>query len=89
MDVYRPDGTYVTSSTFVWPGCNCGGLLDMSNLLVKFPSDASEDERAALVAGLMLVEYTVMELKRQQERSNRNRSAGGEGGGPVNAEMAR
>ena len=33
--------------------------------------------RAALVAGIMLVEYTVMEQKRQQERDNRNNGAPG------------
>ena len=87
VDVYRADsGEYVTSSTFVWPGWNCAGMLDMTNLLITFPRDATDDERAALIAGLMLVEYTVMERRRQQERNNRNQ--GGDGA-PGNAEMAR
>ena len=84
VDVYR-NGEYVNSSTWVWPGCNCGGLLDMSNIVVHFPQNANDEERAALVAGLMLVEYTLMELKRQQERNQRNN----QGGAPQNAEMQR
>ena len=45
----------------------------MTNLLITFPRDATDDERAALIAGLMLVEYTVMERRRQQERQELER----------------
>ena len=75
VDVFTPGGEYINTSTFVWPGCNCGGLTERSNLIAAFPEGASTDERAALIAGLMLVEYTVMEKKRQQD------GGGGGGGG--------
>lgn len=76
VDVFGPDGEFQNSSSFVWPGCNCGGLTDRSNIVANFASSATPDERAALVAGLMLVEYTVMEKRRQQDNNG-----GGGGGG--------
>ena len=67
MDVYAPDGSYVTTVTWVWPGCACGSFADRSDVIVRFPSDANYAQRAALMGGVMLVEYTSMELKRTQE----------------------
>ena len=69
IDLYTPDGKYINSSSFVWPGWNCAGLTDRSNIAVSFPDGASANDRASLVAGMMLIEYAVMELKRQQWRS--------------------
>ena len=92
VDVYLPSGEYVNSSTFVWPGCNCGGMLDMTNLFIQFPQGSTDESRAALLAGMMLVEYTVQELKRLHDRQRRNQNqsyAGGDGGAPVSAQMER
>ena len=52
VDVYGPDGRYVNTSTFVWPGCNCGGLSDLSNFAVAFPAEANAEQRATLLGGL-------------------------------------
>ena len=41
----------------------------------------------ALLGGMFLVEYTIMELKRQQEKENNNQ--GGGGGAPEQQQMAR
>ena len=87
IDVYGPDDQYINTSTFVWPGCNCGGLTDLSNFAIQFPPGSTADQRATLLAGMFLVEYTVNELRRQ----NNNNGGGGGGGGapPKNNEMER
>ena len=34
----------------VFPGCNCGGITERSNLVLRFPPNATPKQRAALVA---------------------------------------
>jgi hypothetical protein len=91
VDVYTPDGVYVNSSTFVWPGCNCGGpLSERSNLLIRFPRDSSARQRTALIAGLMLVDYTAMEVHRLKDGSTSTTvNTGIKGGAPIVSEMER
>ena len=48
IDVYGPDDQYINTSTFVWPGCNCGGLTDLSNFAIQFPPGSTADQRATL-----------------------------------------
>eukprot|EP00308_Calcidiscus_leptoporus_P001942 CAMPEP_0119353074 /NCGR_PEP_ID=MMETSP1334-20130426/2289_1 /TAXON_ID=127549 /ORGANISM="Calcidiscus leptoporus, Strain RCC1130" /LENGTH=304 /DNA_ID=CAMNT_0007366277 /DNA_START=57 /DNA_END=971 /DNA_ORIENTATION=+ len=86
VDVKDAHGAAVDPSTFVWPGCNCGGLTDLSNMVVAFPKDATANERAALMGVIMLVEFTVMEMRRQ---NNKNNGGGGGGAPPGAVEMAR
>lgn len=86
VDVYGPDGSPDTPSTFVWPGCNCGGLTDLSNMVIAFPEGTTADQRSALLAGMMLIEFTVMEMRRQNKKNN---NGGGGGGAPQNEEMKR
>jgi hypothetical protein len=57
IDVFGPDSEYINTSTFVFPGCNCGGLTDRSNFVVAFPPGANAEQRATLLAGMMLIEY--------------------------------
>ena len=66
----------------ITPGCNCGGLNDLSNIVVAFPEGATADERTALLNGLMLIEFTVMETRRQ----NKNDGGGGGGGAPPSSQ---
>jgi len=87
VDVYGPDGRYVNTSTFVWPGCNCGGLSDLSNFAIAFPAEANAEQRATLLGGMMLIEFTINESRRTDNSNNRG---GGSGGAPpANNEMAR
>ena len=74
-----------SSQWFVWPGCNCGGMTDLTNMMIKFPEDAPPEKRAAILAGMMLIEYAVQEKKRQDSKGG----GGGGGGGPENASMER
>lgn len=68
VDVFGPDGEYLVSATWVWPGCACGASAsDRSAVIIRFPAETSGASRAALLGGVMLVEYTSMELKRAQE----------------------
>jgi len=83
VDVYDANGVLLKPSTFVFPGCNCGGLHDMTNMVIAFPEGATADERTALLAGMMLIEFTVMERRRQENKDN------GGGGAPANKEMER
>lgn len=85
VDIKKADGKYEAPSTFIWPGCNCGGLTDLTNMVVVFPDNASADERSAIIAGMMLIEYSVMELRRQNQKDN----GGGAGGAPPKQEMTR
>ena len=43
IDVYGPDDQYINTSTFVWPGCNCGGLTDLSNFAIQFPPGSTAE----------------------------------------------
>jgi len=79
IDVYGPDMKYINTSAFVWPGCNCGGLTDLSNFTVQFPEGATADQRASLLGAMFLVEFTVNEFRRQ----NNNNNGGGGGGAPA------
>jgi len=85
VDITDANGTLLPPSTFVWPGCNCGGLNDLSNFIIAFPDGTSADERSALIAGMFLLEFTVMELRRQNNKDN----GGGGGGAPESKEMQR
>jgi len=67
-----------SSQWFVWPGWNCAGIVDLTNILIKFPENAPPEKRAALLAGMLLIEYAVQEKKRQDGGGG----AGGGGGGP-------
>ena len=89
VEVYTPDGSYLNSSSFVYPGCACGMLADRSNLVVRFPADATAAQRAGLFGGLMLVEYTAMELVRLKEGSGSSGGGGKGGGAPESIEMER
>ena len=61
-------------------------MTDLSNMMIKFPDDATPEKRVAIVAGMMLIEYAVQEFKRQQNNNN----GGGSGGAPPkNNEMKR
>ena len=75
VDITDANGNLVAPSTFVFPGCNCGGLADLTNMVVQFPEGSTADQRTAILAGMMLIEFTVMELRKQ----NNN----GGGGAPV------
>jgi len=75
MDVYDATESKVVSvMSSVWPGCNCGGLTERSNLVLRFPADANPKQRASLVAALMLIEFAHFEWRRQENN-------GGGGGG--------
>ena len=66
-----------------------GGLTDRTNMVIRFPDNATPEQRAALIAGMMLIEYTEMEFRRQSEKNNRNSQGGGYGGAPAQQEMSR
>lgn len=75
MDVYDPTETKVVAvMSSVFPGCNCGGLTERSNIILRFPSDSTPKQRASLVAAMMLIEFAHFEWKR-------NDNNGGGGGG--------
>lgn len=76
-DVYDAGETKIVSHmSNVWPGCNCGGITERSNLLLRFPRDATPQQRASLVAALMLVEFAHFEWKKGD-----NNGGGGLAGG--------
>ena len=76
MDGYDASESAVVGLTAnVWPGCNCMGLTDRSNLVVRFPPGSTPKQRAALIASLFLVEFAHFEAKRQDN------NGGGGGGG--------
>lgn len=85
IDVYGPDMKYINTSAFVWPGCNCGGLTDLSNFTVVFPQGSTPDQRASLLGAMFLIEFTVNEFKRQENKNNNN-GGGFAGGGPAKPE---
>lgn len=90
VDVFSPEGEYINSSAFVWPGCSCGAA-DRTNLLLRFPQHADATQRAGIFAGLMLVDYTVLEILRLRE-GNSSSSAPltkTSAGAPTVAEMDR
>mmetsp|Transcript_41533 Transcript_41533/g.50344 ORF Transcript_41533/g.50344 Transcript_41533/m.50344 type:complete len:281 (-) Transcript_41533:276-1118(-) len=73
VDVFKhgaEEAAPVTKIYFIWPGCNCGGLTDRSNIAVKFPPGASADERASLVGMAMLTEYSYFEWRKNQDNNN-------------------
>ena len=91
VDMYLAgdEGKKIDTSAFLFPGCcTCAGATDRSNFVVKFPAEVTTHQRAALLGGMFLVEYTIMELKRQQEKENNNQGGGG-GGAPEQQQMAR
>jgi len=73
IDIYAADNeTVVGEARFVWPGCNCAGLTDASNIVLRFPEGSNQEQRVALLNGIMLIEFACMEWKQQE---------GGGGGG--------
>lgn len=70
VDVVDAAGHLVSTSTYVFPGCNCAGLTEMTNALVRFPPNATTEQRAALLGGMYLVEFAHMELRKQQNNNN-------------------
>lgn len=69
VDVFAPDGTFLTSATWVYTGWSCAAASDRSNILIRFPPGSSAAQRAALVASMLLVDVTAMEIKRLHEGS--------------------
>ena len=94
VEVYSPEGEYINTSSFVYPGFTCGTQTDRSNLVVRFPPSLNGAGRAGLLGGLMLVEYTAMEMIRLRSFSS-GASTGGfgkpvpGGGAPTCNEMER
>jgi len=56
-------------------------------MVITFPDGMTADERTALLAGMMLIEFTVMEQRRQN--NNNNGGGGGGGGAPQSKTMER
>ena len=54
----------------VWPGWTCAGITDRSNILIRFPPDATPRQRAALLATMMLVEFSHFEWKKGEHEGN-------------------
>ena len=54
-----------------------GGSRVRSHIVLRFPKGASAAKRAAFVGGVVLIEYTSMELKRMQEGNSPSASGGG------------
>ena len=81
MSVSVPDAADLRTHTYSTPDCTQSRTRHTSagHLLLL--------GRAALLGGMFLVEYTIMELKRQQEKENNNQ--GGGGGAPEQQQMAR
>jgi hypothetical protein len=66
MDVYdASESVVVGHAANVWPGCTCAGLTERSNLVLRFPPNATPKQRAALVASTFLVEFYHFEMRRQ------------------------
>lgn len=61
VDVNDPSGQLVSTTSWVFPGCNCGGLTEATNAVIRFPKMATPQQRAALLGAMMLVEYAVIE----------------------------
>ena len=54
-----------------------GGSRVRSHIVLRFPKGASAAKRAAFVGGVVLIEYTSMELKRMQEGNSPSAGGGG------------
>lgn len=70
VDVKDPTGQLVSTTSWVWPGCNCGGLTESTNAMIRFPRSATPQQRAAVVGAMMLVEYAVIEFRSQKNQRN-------------------
>ena len=65
VDVFDPEEAHVVArSANVWPGCNCAGATERSNIVLRFPKNATDRERASLVAATVLVEFAHFEWKK-------------------------
>jgi hypothetical protein len=65
IDVFdERERNVVARAANVWPGCNCAGATDRSNIILRFPRDADPKRRAALVAATMLVEFAHFEWRK-------------------------
>ena len=70
VDVFDPrETTVVARATNAWPGWNCAGATDRSNVVLRFPKDASARERASLVAAMTLVEFAHFEWKKNDNEA--------------------
>tara|TARA_B000000441_G_C21348621_1_gene126657 strand:- start:12 stop:443 length:432 start_codon:yes stop_codon:yes gene_type:complete len=72
LDVLEPTETRGVGATAanVWPGWTCAGITDRSNILIRFPPDATPRQRAALLATMMLVEFSHFEWKKGEHEGN-------------------
>ena len=70
VDVFDARETKVVArATNAWPGWNCAGATDRSNVVLRFPRDASARERASLVAAMTLVEFAHFEWKKNDNEA--------------------
>ena len=70
VDVFDArETTVVARATNAWPGWNCAGATDRSNVVLRFPKDASARERASLVAAVTLVEFAHFEWKKNDNEA--------------------
>ena len=70
LDVFDAgERSVVARAANVWPGCNCAGATDRSNIILRFPRDADPKRRAALVAAAMLVEFAHFEWRKGDNES--------------------
>ena len=70
VDVFDAgERSVVARAANVWPGCNCAGATDRSNIILRFPRDADPKRRAALVAAAMLVEFAHFEWRKGDNES--------------------
>ena len=70
VDVFDPEEDHVVArSANVWPGCNCAGATERSNIVLRFPKNATDRERASLVAATVLVEFAHFEWKKNDNEA--------------------
>lgn len=69
LPIFDAEETHVVAQLEnVWPGCNCRGLLGQgfSNWVLKFPVDASGNDKALLLSTLFLQEFQHFERNGEQ-----------------------
>ena len=70
IDILDPaERGVVGSLEVVWPGWNCKGLAGagFENYVLRFPVDASGDERALMMGGLLLHDYLIFERRKDKK----------------------
>lgn len=70
VDVLDAQGKLISTSSWVFPGCNCAGLTEVTNSVLRFPKNATPQQRAALLGGMLLVEYAVIEFRTKKNNNN-------------------